>query len=267
MKLPSEAGFILTQSGSFQLEAHAFYRALLTDSAAQASESIFGGTLLYAGELDASGRAAAIAGNVAGCATLGVIANEAAQKQVIRDGVVDFMVTTLDEALRILKNEIRKRNSVGVCLGDAREAVEREMIERGVLPDLVFAGTIDQRREVSCFGKHVREVVVSRPEGNAGALAWQVAQAWSRWMPKLDAIAGDCLTDDQWTRRWIRLGPRYFGRANAGERAFYCEPQAAREIVRRFADSVESGAIASEVSVSMTLDGESKRLRLQPQTV
>ena len=40
-----------------------------------------------------------IAGNVSGCATLAATADLAVQKLVIRDGVVDFVITSLDEAL------------------------------------------------------------------------------------------------------------------------------------------------------------------------
>ena len=99
-----------------------------------------GGKLLYAGELDGSGRVLVVAGNVAGAASLAATAIQRAQKQAIRDGVVDFLVNSLDEALRILKNEIRKRETVAVCMGAAPEAVEREMPERGVLPRSVAAG-------------------------------------------------------------------------------------------------------------------------------
>ena len=56
----------------------------------------------------------------------------AAQKQAIRDGVADFLVNSLDEALRILKNQLRKRETVAVCVGLAPADVEREMKERGV---------------------------------------------------------------------------------------------------------------------------------------
>lgn len=264
MKLPSEPGAISSQAGSFQLEAHACYRALLGDAHRQAPEPSLGGRLLYAGELDAPGRAMMVAGNVAGCATLAVAPDQAAQKQAIRDGAVDFAVTSLDEALRILKNEIRKRNSVGVCIGASRAGVEREMIARGVLPDFVFAGTADQRREVGCFGEQVREVVVAELSGNMAVLAWQAKQAPARWMPKLDDIALDCLVDEPWAQRWIRLSPRYFGRANLAARAFYCEQQRAIMVMRRFADAVEDGSIATEVSVSLTHASETKTSHLKP---
>ena len=66
------------------------------------------------------GRALLLAGNIAGAASLAVTADAAAQKQSIRDGVADFLVNSLDEALRILKNEVRKREPVAVCVAPIR---------------------------------------------------------------------------------------------------------------------------------------------------
>ena len=62
------------------------------------------------------GRALVVAANIAGAATLAATADRAAQKQALRDGVADFLVTSLDEALRILKNQLRKRETVAVCV-------------------------------------------------------------------------------------------------------------------------------------------------------
>ena len=59
-----------------------------------------------------------------------------AVKSVFRQGGVDFVVNTLDEALRVLKNEIRKHRPLSVALeGPVQPAID-EMRERGVLPDL-----------------------------------------------------------------------------------------------------------------------------------
>ncbi len=110
------------------------------DSAAD-RETGLGGKLFYAGELDGMGSALVAAANIAGAATLTASDNAATQKQAIRDGVIDFLVTSLDEALRILKNEIRKGETVAVCVSKAPEEIEREMVERGVLPDLLPPGS------------------------------------------------------------------------------------------------------------------------------
>ena len=57
----------------------------------------------------------------AGAATLTASASAEAGKQAMREGVVDFLVTTLDEALRILKNEVRKHETVAVCVARRRK--------------------------------------------------------------------------------------------------------------------------------------------------
>ena len=62
------------------------------------TEPSLGGKLLYAGELDAEARALLVAANIAGAASLAASADAAARKQAMRDGVVDFLVTSLDEA-------------------------------------------------------------------------------------------------------------------------------------------------------------------------
>lgn len=207
-----------------------------------------------------------VAGNVAGCATLAATADLEAQKQARREGVVDFLVNSLDEALRILKNEVRKRNSVGVCIGSVRDAVELEMIERGVTPDLVFVGS-GERQTVARFGGLVREIRATEPKPPWVFLRWRVGQTPARSMPKLDAIALDCLAGEPSTQRWIRLSPRYLGRANLAERAFYCAPDAPMRILREFDAAVQTGAIEAEVLVSVIADGESREFRLSPPAV
>ncbi len=44
-------------------------------------------------------------------------------------------------------------------------------------------------------------------------VTWSVASDQAQWLPRLDAIALDCLDADEWAaRRWLRLAPRYLGR-------------------------------------------------------
>src|SRR5208337_4073242 len=117
-----------TAAFDLALQAECFYAALTQASGSNAEPNL-GGKLLYAGELDAQGRALLVAANIAGAASLAAVAEPVAQRQAIRDGVVDFLVNSLDEALRILKNEIRKRETVAVCVTLAPETVEREMLE------------------------------------------------------------------------------------------------------------------------------------------
>ena len=79
------------------------------------SADLGGQLLLYIG-LDPEGIAVAMASNVAGAASLGLESDVGRAKEALRAGVCDFLVNSLDEALRILKNEIRSRRPVSVVL-------------------------------------------------------------------------------------------------------------------------------------------------------
>lgn len=252
----------------FQMKAYALYRALWRSArialfVEPGKERGLGGVLFYAGELDADGRALVVAANVAGCATLAATAGIERQQHLIRDGVIDFLVNSLDEALRILKNEIRRRTTVGVCVALAPEAVEQEMLERGVQPDFM-AERPDGTREVSDFGAGSRVLQFNEPDPNLAWITWRVAEAPARWMPKLDAIALDCLPAGSWERRWIRLSSRYLGRGAIRQSTVYCEPESAREIIRRIADSVRRQEIGAEVVVSLASEDETFVSRMVP---
>jgi urocanate hydratase len=254
---------------SLQLEAYNVYYALTRRAShlsvdTRGTEPNLGGSLFYIGELDTYGSAMVIAGNVAGCATLSASADLAAQKQAIREGTVDFAVTSLDEALRILKNEIRRRATVAVCVGLAPSDVETEMLERGVLPDLVFARRWDKQICAPNFGIGSPEIQPVDPDPNQAFLEWRVARAPLRWAPKLDAIALECLRSDLSAHRWIRLSPRYCGRSMQGKRVLYCDPDLATQILKQFGAAVQDGSIETQVSVNLMIDGEAKEYRLSP---
>ena len=99
------------------------------------SENWAGQLVFACGEgVSATGLPAAV--SIAGGTSLLLDADAAAVKSVFRAGGVDFVVNTLDEALRILKNEIRKHRPVSVALPDSVRSAIAEMTERGVIPDL-----------------------------------------------------------------------------------------------------------------------------------
>ncbi len=200
-----------------------------------------GGTLFYAGELDGAGRISVAAANIAGAASLGATADRAAQKQAVRDGIADFLVNSLDEALRILKNQLRKREAVAVCVGLEPAAVEIEMEERGVRPDLRRADALPE--------VETQNIVASAEPAIA---MWRVTEAPAKWMPRLDAIAVESLGENAWReRRWLRLAPRYLGRLAQGLRLMRCGPVFAEGFVERARMEIKRGAITTEVDVRL----------------
>lgn len=108
------------------------------------------GLLVFAcGEgVSATGLPAAV--SIAGGTSLLLDPDAAAVKAVFRQGGVDFVVNTLDEALRVLKNEIRKHRPLSVALEGEVQPALAEMRDRGVLPDLQVSigGTNDEVAEL-----------------------------------------------------------------------------------------------------------------------
>jgi Urocanase Rossmann-like domain len=227
------------------------------------SEPGLGGSLLYAGELDAVGRALLVAGNIAGAASLAATADAAAQKQAVRDGVADFLVTSLSEALRILKNQIRKREAVAVCVAAAAETLTWEMLERGVLPDLLRPG--DESSGHSPFLSQGARQALPLALGNSILLTWRVASAPALWLPRLDAIAIDCVQGKDWSaRRWLRLAPRYLGRMAQGVRLMCCDQEFKADFIEKAQAQMERGEIAVEVEIQAAGRGGSEQYRLSP---
>jgi Urocanase Rossmann-like domain len=187
----------------FSLRVLSFYTRIIPPDAEAPAKTDLGGNLLYAGALDDDCRALVAAANVAGAATLCATADGQAQKQAIRDGVIDFLVTTLDEALRILKNEIRKREAVAVCIGASPAVIEAQMFERGVDPDVLRPDDVPAGDAAN--GASI--------PADVALVSWSVSSAPARWMPKLDAFALQCAGElSEVARRWVQRSPRYLGR-------------------------------------------------------
>jgi urocanate hydratase len=298
-----EPDFIASTAFAFALQVERFYAGLISgavtrapqapvlrpgisDAGSEASaEPGLGGKLLYAGELNPQARALMVAASIVGAASLAAAADPAARKQAMRDGVVDFLVTSLDEALRILKNEIRKRQTVAVCV--ALEAPEAdfacEMQERGIQPDLVWPDVGGLVHRALFVGPRTREVTPAGLQEGQALLVWRVASSPATWLPKLDAIALDCLSANSSpadsvgapgldsetgnsARRWLRLAPRYLGRMAQGVRLLRCNQSAAARFQERVRESVECGEIAVAVEIKLSDRSHWDEHRFSPST-
>lgn len=186
-----------------------------------------GGRLLYAGELHEDGCRLVRAANIAGAASLSATDDAAALRQANRDGVADFMVTSLDEALRILKNEVRKQQAVSVAVSVDPDAMVAEMRERGVLPDLLAPGTfVSGDADVAEFlNLGARRVVVEPMAAGRTFRVWAAAPA------NFEIMATAFLAiDDYENRRWLRLSPRYLGPTARRVRSLACTAETAARI-------------------------------------
>jgi hypothetical protein len=247
--------------------------------ASSGSEPSLGGKLLYAGELDAEARALLVAANIAGAASLVATADAAAGKQAMRDGVVDFLVTSLDEALRILKNEIRKRETVAVCVAlEPQTSVAefaREMLERGVAPGLVRLGSSAAADFAAFLNQGAMRVEPLDANESQVFVMWSVAAAPALWLSKLDAIALDCMVENMGApeldsdicnsaRRWLRLAPRYLGRLAQGVRLLRCGERCAANFHERVREEVERGEIGVAVELMRSRQGQPEQFSFTP---
>jgi len=108
---------------------------------AAAARQHFGGTLagklVVTGGMGGMGGAQPLAATMNGAAFLGIDVDPERIKKRLKAGYCDVMVTSLDEALRILKNAVRKGEATSVGLVGNCADVIPELAKRGVVPDLL----------------------------------------------------------------------------------------------------------------------------------
>ena len=217
-----------------------------------ASPELGGGSLLLYLGLDRRGVSLAIAANIASGASLGVDPDLARAKASIRSGACDFLVNTLDESLRILKNEIRKKKAVSVVLVGSAPGVVAEMVERGVQPE-ILVGTTPGMETLAERGARR----LGAAWANGVAVTWGVAREPLRWLPVVDRLAVQALDPagaaTSARKRWLEAAPRYLGRALAGQRYLRMSEAEAETFVAAVRREVENGAIP--VAVTVTGDG------------
>jgi urocanate hydratase len=214
-------------NSDWQLQLESVYRLYAALARGMDPDTGLGGKLLYAGELHQDGCRLVRAANIAGAASLAASADPDALRRANREGVADFLVTSLDEAMRILKNEVRKRQAVSVAVSVAPSVVVAEMLERGVLPDLLRpvewnAGGADL--EVF-LAQGARPVAIGPlPDG-------QAFRVWAEVSRDFDTAALAVIPEsDHLNRRWLRLSPRYLGPDARRARSLGCAPEIAARL-------------------------------------
>ncbi|MGC2161387.1 MAG: hypothetical protein WA634_05745 [Silvibacterium sp.] len=205
-----------------------------------------GGWLLLYSMLDRDGVAVAMASNVAGAASLGIEPDAERAKLALRAGVCDFLVNNLDEALRILKNEIRKHRAVSVVLTGEVDAEVAEIVARGVQPE-ILAFPAPQLME-----RGARLLPVAMKDGRT-AVTWSVKEEPVRWLSALDTLAAAALPASDARVRWLEAAPRYLGRAFAGQRFLRMTDAEADGLIAAIRAAVRTGVIP--VAVLLTRNG------------
>lgn len=208
-----------------------------------------GGMLLVYGDLDREGAAVALAGNIAGAATLGIDRDGSRLKQGVRHGFCDFLVNNLDEALRILKNELRKKQPVSVCFEGVFASFLHVFAQRGVQPDIL--GFSDGGEGSALLVERGAVVLPATDSGDDSLLevTWEAETRAALWLPKVDALAAEVLPAGDARHRWLKFAPRYLGRSPARKR--YLRMTVSE--LEAFRSRVESAMAAGEIDTRITI--------------
>ncbi len=190
-----------------------------------------GGKLVVAAGFSDAEAEIALGATLAGAAFLGIEPQPETIKRAMRSGCCDFMVNNLDEALRILKNELRKRQPVSIGLLANPAEVFAEMAERGVLPDVLADESASGPHALGQYQTLVQEW--SRAAGMA-PVAWSGAGQDAQFLKRLDAAAlAELPPEDAMRRRWLQLSPKYFRRDLPQTRVMWLtDPERARLTVK-----------------------------------
>ncbi len=226
-----------------------FYAALACGMDAEKGR---GGALLYAGEPDETGCRLLRAANIAGAASLVASADGAVLRKAMRTGAIDFVVTTLDEALRILKNEIRKRQPVAVGACGAPAEVMRAMVERGVQPDLLWiepAYALGSAAEWATLeARGAQRVALAPARAKADFQVFPVPAEWAQRAAAFDALLVESApAEDAICRRWLRFAPRYLDPRARGVRGL---PRPAWAVLDSIAGRGERGPNAANLEAA-----------------
>jgi hypothetical protein len=231
------------------------YASLCAAAASQFGTGSLAGCLLLIDGLADEGDALLIAASIAGAASLTLETRTEAIRYCVRNGIVDFAVTTLDEALRILKNELRKRQPIAVLLEREPASVLAEMVERGAQPDLLRWTSADPESKASLdtlFARGAQPAPAPRETNLDSALevCWRAGEGGSAALRQLDLLAGQMLPQEDAERQnWIARAPRYLPRALRLERCVAMTDRESAAFIAAVAENAQQGTLAARVEI------------------
>jgi hypothetical protein len=159
------------------------------------------------------------------------------------------VVNSLDEAIRALKNEVRKKRPLSVALIADVDATVSEMVERGLQPDMFLAGAAYPEAVRSLIDRGM-PVFAAQPEGDGSPLTIHGEEHFEYFLatttPTKLREAGERVLrmlpkDEAVRRRWMERAPHYLRGAGDGRWAYLSEAEAM--LLESEGLSVRAGAI------------------------
>jgi urocanate hydratase len=218
----------------------------------------------------------ALATTIYGGTFLGIDPSSEHLKRAVRNGSCDFMVNTLDESLRVLKNELRKKKALSVGLLGEASAILPAMVERGVQPDLVAnTGASDSEADVSFYRPALLQLVergavsVDSQAANISPAAGFLEVIWTASsiadLRRMDELALQQFpADDLIRRRWLQQAPAYFHRQRPLQRVLGLRPEELSQLLSAFKSAVSAKEFQTPAWVEwQTAEGAKQSIPLQ----
>lgn len=239
-----------------QLATYRKYLQLQSIAAERFSGTLAGHLVLCVG-FGVSGAELALATTMSGGVFLGIDPDPHQLKTAVRDGACDFMVNALGEALRVLKNELRKRTPLSVGLLGVPFDILSAMVERSVQPDLIADTFPRETREGKYRSALIRmaergaEVLAEppTPEGLAPSeVIWTAATQQD--LRRMDNLALELLPpEDRIRRRWLEQAGGSFHRHVPPERVLHLRPEERTHFLVSLKNANASSAFQSLATV------------------
>lgn len=187
-----------------------------------------GGKFVASSSMAGSRVALPLAATMHGAVFLGIDANSERIKRCVKTGYCDVMVNSLDEALRILKNAVRKHEAASVgLLGNPADVIP-EMASRGVVPDLLSAAENQENATPNVLQDGIRALgalgsilLTSLSSSEASGSIHCVALSGEPTdIQRIDRLLVELFPGDEQLSRWIRTLQRRLRHQGLPARAY-----------------------------------------------
>ena len=199
---------------------------------AAAKQQHFGGDMagkfIAGSSMSGSHAALPLAATMNGAAFLGLEPDSERIKRCVKTGYCDVMVNSLNEALRILKNAVRKHEAASIGLLGAPADVIPEMASRGVVPDLLIPAESQDSVAPNALQDAMRSLqemgsIILRPfssnEGSGSIHCVALSGEYTD-IQRIDRLLVELSPDDEPLSRWIRTLQRRLRHQGLPARAY-----------------------------------------------
>jgi Urocanase Rossmann-like domain len=198
----------------------------------------WGGKLIL--NIGLTDQAIPLASTIAGAVCLSLEQDPATARQALRTGACDFVVNTLDEALRAMKNQVRQHKPLSVGLQGNQSQILNEILERGVAPQLVTnltdpepLQTFQTQGATTLNPDEAATLLTSILEQNHWT-AQDFPQPTSAALKSFDLQAAEIVpADDTLRRTWLVSAARLFPRESQPHRTLWLTQSEADQLHKK----------------------------------